>query len=689
MKVDENNQQQSAIDDVESLAGKYRKAKASKGIAKKLLSKKIIAALGTIGGGMLALLLMFFLIFFIVFPFNVVRYGDETMAADGGPAPTVGSAGFKISDMKYAFLQNMYEFNESLENLAFSIMHPIQASQAADVQKELEKELGDKGIKMPDINTVTQEDGTIQGSEYTRTVTSLVTTMNSAFRKGWSRTMVTAKYRAEMVEESLKGDSKIVVDTYDDKDLWNERTDFWDKNGWKRSGSDYEAGTYPKEPGAVYVDEYTGEKTIINRQIVNGNEGEQPVYLLPELHIIAYQNSAEQAVKGIQYTQQTVNGQLQQVPTGNAADYGIVIDYGDEDVPSEVAASTQYQLLRTAGEIAGRGIIKQDLNDATHEAENKSIYVILTETTITPTAHYQDVKKQVLVGYEQKIIGYEQKFVGYKQKQKIKYVNNRPVPVFDKNGNPVMEDDLTQPIYADDITRPIWGDDETKPIYEYPYDHTDVWVSVDVKTEYSLELKPNTQELIKLKMEEKMGSEEERTAFNQAVQSYHQVQFESLCEMFAIDPSTGSDAWYDDESGAGFKPVPGGFAWPLPDGIGRLSRGYRGRHRGFDWAAGEGTPIFAAADGVVKIAEHHKSWGNHVRIEHANGIQTNYAHMVQPPSVVTGQTVKQGQVIGYVGNTGNSFGNHLHLEVWMGNSPDTRVDPQPYFPMKVLHNGNG
>ncbi|EPI02066.1 peptidase, M23 family, partial [Enterococcus faecalis 13-SD-W-01] len=84
-------------------------------------------------------------------------------------------------------------------------------------------------------------------------------------------------------------------------------------------------------------------------------------------------------------------------------------------------------------------------------------------------------------------------------------------------------------------------------------------------------------------------------------------------------------------------------------------------HRGIDFAHPQGTPIKAIADGVVITSEYHSSWGNYVRIRHADGHCSLYAHNSQN-NVQVGDTVKQGDTIGLVGNTGNSFGAHLHFE---------------------------
>lgn len=92
--------------------------------------------------------------------------------------------------------------------------------------------------------------------------------------------------------------------------------------------------------------------------------------------------------------------------------------------------------------------------------------------------------------------------------------------------------------------------------------------------------------------------------------------------------------------------------------------GYNRMHRGTDFAAPRGTPIFAAGYGVVERADRFGSFGNYVRIRHSNGFQTAYAHMQGfARGITAGARVQQGQVIGYVGTTGRSTGPHLHYEV--------------------------
>ncbi len=87
-------------------------------------------------------------------------------------------------------------------------------------------------------------------------------------------------------------------------------------------------------------------------------------------------------------------------------------------------------------------------------------------------------------------------------------------------------------------------------------------------------------------------------------------------------------------------------------------------HRGVDFAAPSGTPIYAAGDGVVEKASRFGSYGNYIRIRHAGSMQTAYAHLRRFAKGMTpGTRVSQGQVIGYVGSTGRSTGPHLHYEV--------------------------
>lgn len=92
--------------------------------------------------------------------------------------------------------------------------------------------------------------------------------------------------------------------------------------------------------------------------------------------------------------------------------------------------------------------------------------------------------------------------------------------------------------------------------------------------------------------------------------------------------------------------------------------GFTATHKGIDFGAAIGTPVLAAGDGTVEIAGTRGTFGNYIRIAHANGYATAYAHLHGfAPTISEGAVVTQGQVIGYVGTTGRSTGPHLHYEV--------------------------
>jgi murein DD-endopeptidase MepM/ murein hydrolase activator NlpD len=129
---------------------------------------------------------------------------------------------------------------------------------------------------------------------------------------------------------------------------------------------------------------------------------------------------------------------------------------------------------------------------------------------------------------------------------------------------------------------------------------------------------------------------------------------------------------------AGSKVSNSGFAVPVR---GSLSSGFGARwgtvHQGLDFAAPTGTPIWASKAGEVIYAGTMSGYGNVVLIDHGGNVTTLYGHQSRLGSSV-GQHVAQGQVIGYVGSTGNSTGPHLHFEIRFG---DTPRDPRPYLPI--------
>lgn len=99
-------------------------------------------------------------------------------------------------------------------------------------------------------------------------------------------------------------------------------------------------------------------------------------------------------------------------------------------------------------------------------------------------------------------------------------------------------------------------------------------------------------------------------------------------------------------------------------------------HAGLDFAAPQGTPIYATADGRISLAGNAgDGYGNHVIINHGYGYQTLYGHMVKVKGKV-GQNVKRGEVIGWVGSTGKSTGPHCHYEVHKNGN---KIDPVYFF----------
>lgn len=120
----------------------------------------------------------------------------------------------------------------------------------------------------------------------------------------------------------------------------------------------------------------------------------------------------------------------------------------------------------------------------------------------------------------------------------------------------------------------------------------------------------------------------------------------------------------------GYTYISSEFGWraqPIP--------GASTNHKGMDFAAGTGTPIYAAASGTVTSASYSGNAGNLIVINHGNGLQTYYMHC-NSMYVSAGQTVSKGQNIGSVGSTGNSSGPHLHFQVMLNGTP---TNPRNYL----------
>jgi murein DD-endopeptidase MepM/ murein hydrolase activator NlpD len=141
-------------------------------------------------------------------------------------------------------------------------------------------------------------------------------------------------------------------------------------------------------------------------------------------------------------------------------------------------------------------------------------------------------------------------------------------------------------------------------------------------------------------------------------------------ELFRFQNPDGTIDYYSPDGTSGKRFL---IRRPVESG-GRLSSRYGNRihpifktrrmHTGVDLAAPRGTPVYAGGDGRVDIAGWTGGYGRYVALDHVNGFRTTYAHMSRiADGLKPGDRVRQGQLIGYVGSTGNSTGNHLHYEI--------------------------
>lgn len=159
---------------------------------------------------------------------------------------------------------------------------------------------------------------------------------------------------------------------------------------------------------------------------------------------------------------------------------------------------------------------------------------------------------------------------------------------------------------------------------------------------------------------------EEEEVEAQIIKKQKEIQAKIAAGQISFDPGTGWQ-W----------PVPGHYKITSTFGP-RIHpiTGLPGNHTGTDIAAPKGTAILSARGGVVTISTYNNSYGNYVVVQHDNGIATLYAHM-SSRAVSEGQVVTQGQTLGYVGSTGSSTGNHLHLEFRVNGK---RQDALNYYP---------
>jgi murein DD-endopeptidase MepM/ murein hydrolase activator NlpD len=162
-----------------------------------------------------------------------------------------------------------------------------------------------------------------------------------------------------------------------------------------------------------------------------------------------------------------------------------------------------------------------------------------------------------------------------------------------------------------------------------------------------------------------MGNLEKRMVFQD--RSYDQINefIKNKEQLLACTPAI------QPVSNADLKRVASGFGYRI-DPIYKTPR----FHAGLDFTAPQGTPIYATANGVVKIAGNKgNGYGNHVVLSHGYGYETLYGHMFKV-KVQAGERVNRGEVIGYVGSTGKSTGPHCHYEVHKYNQ---RIDPVYFF----------
>lgn len=121
-------------------------------------------------------------------------------------------------------------------------------------------------------------------------------------------------------------------------------------------------------------------------------------------------------------------------------------------------------------------------------------------------------------------------------------------------------------------------------------------------------------------------------------------------------------------------PLQGKLRVTSPYGVHR--EGHKVAHTGIDWADPIGTPIYAPADATVRSALFNKIYGNQTILDFGGGYSAMFGHQSKFGNIKPGQQVHAGDLIGYVGSTGNSTGPHLHFETWINNQP---VNPLTWF----------
>ena len=213
----------------------------------------------------------------------------------------------------------------------------------------------------------------------------------------------------------------------------------------------------------------------------------------------------------------------------------------------------------------------------------------------------------------------------------------------------------------------------------------------EIKAEYEVTLeqlseKQDEYEAEKVELEAKIA---EASAMIEQLEAEISTNYDLYLEVLAQEEALESDiqnkiAELERQEAASSITSTGSYIWPLPGYSPGSAYGWRMHpifnemrfHAGEDIGAPSGTPILAADSGVASVyPDNGNGYGNYIMINHGGGRVTLYAHM-SAFAISGGATVTQGQVIGYVGSTGNSTGPHLHFEVRVNGAT---TDPKQYF----------
>ncbi len=213
----------------------------------------------------------------------------------------------------------------------------------------------------------------------------------------------------------------------------------------------------------------------------------------------------------------------------------------------------------------------------------------------------------------------------------------------------------------------------------------------EIKAEYEVTLeqlseKQDEYEAEKVELEAKIA---EASAMIEQLEAEISTNYDLYLEVLAQEEALESDiqnkiAELERQEAASSITSTGSYIWPLPGYSPGSAYGWRMHpifnemrfHAGEDIGAPSGTPILAADSGVASVyPDNGNGYGNYIMINHGGGRVTLYAHM-SSFAISGGATVTQGQVIGYVGSTGNSTGPHLHFEVRVNGAT---TDPKQYF----------